>query len=1194
MKVVMPNLPQGQSDLQPDGQPSKATKDRTCILVLGMHRSGTSALTRVLSLLGAALPQNILGAGEGNETGHWEPERLVHLHDQMLAEAGSSWDDWRRLNLQAQLPAERLDRYKSEIRRLIDEEYVDAPLFVLKEPRICRFVPLYLEILAAMDVAVRPVLVFRHPLEVAASLAARNEMAPAQSHLYWLRHVLDAERATRDLPRSVASYAALLGDWRSAIAPFESELGLVWPHEVEDVAAGVDGFLSPAHRHHAADEAALAAAPIVSDWVRRAHAAVNKLRGDPETAMAELDAIGSEFDAATDLFGASLAAERGVRDRALAAQQHAFAGSLAAVQAERDARGAEVERVCGELAAAQAELVHQEQVAAKQREEFAASLASAYAERDARAAEAEQVRGELAAERQQRADEVAALRQQVDTERAESRALADRLNAQIETAEQRIAEMNVEVNRLRAAAVEAEAAVAAAQAERDAAKAEFERLRGELEAERTLLAAVLEETKIRERILTSEIGGLDNQLQHLMHERDNLIAALGSQTNATSDQLAELRWVYETSTSWRLTEPLRRLAEANWIRPLLSIRKRGFRNISHVLFEQPNCASGLLMQQQAARRRDCLFSNWHRTIHSLHRNNFSDLPEITISVVVYNSEKWISGFAESLVGQIYPLSKIHVHFVDNSSKDDTPRVLSELERQIGKKFLSFKISKRPNLGFGMGNDFAIRQAGTDFVLVTNVDLEFFPDSIVRAVVVALSDDKDVACWELRQAPFEHPKYYDPVSLETAWCSHACVLMRRDSYVKVGGYEPRIFMYGEDVEISYRFRDQGLRLRYVPWATVIHHVDLDDTTLRPHQLSGSLAANVLIRYRFGIGSEGQLAHAVLRLLHWRENDPKRKSAMARALKLVQQNKRRFLPLNSSKTPTHHPFMGFDYVTRRDGHDVKQIPPMPNESLPLVSIITRTHGPKIGYLREAIASVLNQTYPNIEHIIVEDRTAEAAGLVEEVRDAYRANIRYLISDGVGRSRAGNCGLDAARGQYLMFLDNDDLLYPDHVEILISALRANRDAVASYSLAWEVLTDDGSKQESFDYLEHLHLLPDSHRRPYSHERLQVENFIPIQSILFSRALFERFGGIEEDLEYLEDWNLWVRYSHGGKFVMVPKLTSVYRTPADPEKRAARHQKLHAAYDTVCARNQAAVRNARLSTALVASAGFSREPIE
>ncbi len=67
---------------------------RTALLVLGMHRSGTSALTRVLNLLGASLPKNLLGASPGNETGHWEPDRLIGLHDRMLAE---SWQQLGRL-----------------------------------------------------------------------------------------------------------------------------------------------------------------------------------------------------------------------------------------------------------------------------------------------------------------------------------------------------------------------------------------------------------------------------------------------------------------------------------------------------------------------------------------------------------------------------------------------------------------------------------------------------------------------------------------------------------------------------------------------------------------------------------------------------------------------------------------------------------------------------------------------------------------------------------------------------------------------------------------------------------------------------------------------------------------------------------------------------------------------------------------
>src|SRR5271170_3761934 len=68
------------------------------LLVLGTHRSGTSAFTRVFSLLGADLPKSMLGANPTNEAGHWESEDLIAIHDDLLATAGSRWDDWRAFN----------------------------------------------------------------------------------------------------------------------------------------------------------------------------------------------------------------------------------------------------------------------------------------------------------------------------------------------------------------------------------------------------------------------------------------------------------------------------------------------------------------------------------------------------------------------------------------------------------------------------------------------------------------------------------------------------------------------------------------------------------------------------------------------------------------------------------------------------------------------------------------------------------------------------------------------------------------------------------------------------------------------------------------------------------------------------------------------------------------------------------------
>src|SRR5690606_29304492 len=162
-----------------------------------------------------------------------------------------------------------------------------------------------------------------------------------------------------------------------------------------------------------------------------------------------------------------------------------------------------------------------------------------------------------------------------------------------------------------------------------------------------------------------------------------------------------------------------------------------------------------------------------------------------------------------LMTQDYPLVRIHLTFVDHGSRDGTVAELEAQAVQHRNRFASFNIIQQSNLGFGAGHDRAIRTGSAPYCLVTNIDLEFRPDSLTTVVATAINDDaQQVACWELRQIPYEHPKYYDPVTLETNWCSHACVLLRRSAYEQVGGYDDRIFMYAEDVELSYRFRSYG--------------------------------------------------------------------------------------------------------------------------------------------------------------------------------------------------------------------------------------------------------------------------------------------------------------------------------------------------------------------------------------------------
>lgn len=223
----------------------------TAILVLGMHRSGTSALTRVLNLLGVELGVRLMAAGADNPKGFWEHEDAVALHEDLLASFGMAWDDPRPL------PDDWLRRPEvAEARRrlqmMLEQEFATAPLWAVKDPRLCRFAPLWIEVLAAMGVRTCAVLVLRAPDEVAASLAARDRLPGAVGEYLWALHMVEAEAATRAIPRTLVRYDALLRDWRPCMARLAVQLGVQLRADAE-AASRVDDFLTPQLRHHHAD-----------------------------------------------------------------------------------------------------------------------------------------------------------------------------------------------------------------------------------------------------------------------------------------------------------------------------------------------------------------------------------------------------------------------------------------------------------------------------------------------------------------------------------------------------------------------------------------------------------------------------------------------------------------------------------------------------------------------------------------------------------------------------------------------------------------------------------------------------------------------------------------------------------------------------------------------------------------------------
>ena len=239
----------------PESRAVNSMKDsvpRQCVLVLGMHRSGTSAVAGALRLLGVDLGTELMQPGPDNPKGFWEHAGVVAIHDRLLAALDRSWNDPRPLPGQW-LESEAAATAAAELESLLREEFGNAPLWGVKDPRMCRLLPLWLPVLGRMGVQPTALFVLRHPQEVAASLIARNDWPVGLSRLLWIEHLLDAEAASREMPRAVLLYETLLEGPEKGLVTSLDDLGIQLPQRTAAQREALAGFVSKGDRHHRAE-----------------------------------------------------------------------------------------------------------------------------------------------------------------------------------------------------------------------------------------------------------------------------------------------------------------------------------------------------------------------------------------------------------------------------------------------------------------------------------------------------------------------------------------------------------------------------------------------------------------------------------------------------------------------------------------------------------------------------------------------------------------------------------------------------------------------------------------------------------------------------------------------------------------------------------------------------------------------------
>lgn len=201
-------------------------------------------------------------------------------------------------------------------------------------------------------------------------------------------------------------------------------------------------------------------------------------------------------------------------------------------------------------------------------------------------------------------------------------------------------------------------------------------------------------------------------------------------------------------------------------------------------------------------------------------------------------------------------------------------------------------------------------------------------------------------------------------------------------------------------------------------------------------------------------------------------------------------------------------------------------------PLVSVVVRTRD-RHELLAEALASLARQTWRRTEVVLVND-----GGAPPPVDEGYPLDlVRVDLEPSRGRAGAANAGIAAAHGDWIAFLDDDDLAEPEHLETLVGVARAAGVRVAYTDAAVSIRELDPDR----GWREVERRLPYS--RDFDPDLLVLDNYIPFNTVLVERSLLADAGPLDGDLPFFEDWELLIRLAARSPFHHLARVTCEYR---------------------------------------------------
>lgn len=277
-------------------------KSNIVIVVLGMHRSGTSAVTRSLELLGVGLGGNLHPANFDNPTGFWEDKDCLEINEQLLAALGSAYDQldiaWENV---LETPAIAGLRWRAG--EILKAKLAEAGgIWGFKDPRTCRLLDFWQAVFNDVGCDARYVITLRNPASVAASLHQRNNIPFEKSYLLWLQHVVPSAIKTAGHARVFTDYDQLLASPYDQLARISYRLDLPLPaRDDKQVAAFEKEFLNQELRHSRFSYEDLDQDTRCTPLVKRAYktfldCALERMNPDSEAVSLQLGAISDELE----------------------------------------------------------------------------------------------------------------------------------------------------------------------------------------------------------------------------------------------------------------------------------------------------------------------------------------------------------------------------------------------------------------------------------------------------------------------------------------------------------------------------------------------------------------------------------------------------------------------------------------------------------------------------------------------------------------------------------------------------------------------------------------------------------------------------------------------------------------------------------------------------------------------------------